>query len=135
MNKAITLALPILGMLLLLSCNSNHHSGEIELNNGEKWKVNEEMKPHIIKGSEILAEYIAQEDTDYESLAESLKTQNKNLIKSCTMKGESHDQLHKWLHPHMGLIANLSKADDLEEAKGIISQIDESFNTYQAYFE
>ena len=37
----------------------------IELDNGQKWKVNEEMKPFLLKGKEILNEYIQNEDNDY----------------------------------------------------------------------
>jgi len=32
-------------------------SGEIELENGQKWVVNEEMKPFIIKGEELVNTY------------------------------------------------------------------------------
>lgn len=125
----------ILGMALMVACNSNHQSGEIKLNNGEKWKVNAEMKPHIEEGQRILYDYKEQSDTDYKALATSLEGQNTKLIKSCTMKGESHDELHKWLHPHMGLIGELSNAGSVEDAEGIISQIEASFKTYQNYFE
>lgn len=135
MKKVQNLILMIAGITFILACNFNHQQSEITLNNGEKWKVNSEMKPHIEKGSEILNEFISQKNTDYQALADSLKTQNNNLIKSCTMKGESHDELHKWLHPHMELIEQLSNAPNLKEAEGIISQIELSFKTYEKHFE
>ena len=73
--------------------------------------------------------------TDFQELAKALKTQNSSLIKSCTMKGASHDELHKWLYPHIGFIKSLSSTNDSKEAEKIIIQIKESFETYQKYFE
>ncbi|HMS50766.1 MAG: hypothetical protein IT272_02045 [Chitinophagales bacterium] len=135
MKQIQKLVLMIVGMAIFFACNTNHSKGELKLNNGEKWKVNEEMKPHIEKGNEILKEFISKQDQDYRKLAESLKEQNNALIKSCTMKGESHDELHKWLHPHMELIKKLSNVRDSKEAGGIISELEKSFETYYIYFQ
>ena len=122
-------------MFLLASCNSGQGVEDLTLNNGEKWQVNAEMTPHIEQGNEILNDYLLQDNNNFQELATALKTQNNSLIKSCTMKGESHDELHKWLHPHMKLIEGLSKTSDPEEAKSIIKQIENSFNIYNDYFE
>lgn len=128
-----------ISILTLFACNSESHSTDhtsdaISLNNGEKWPVNAEMKPFIEKGHEILAEYEATNGTDYKALANDLKEQNGQLIKSCTMKGEAHDELHKWLYPHMESISNLAKAQDANQAKEQISQLKKSFETYHKYF-
>lgn len=93
------------------------------------------MTPHIERGHEILTAYIAQQGTDYKTLAESLKNQNDSLIRSCTMQGESHDQLHQWLHPHMSLINDLSKAGNEAEAEALVQELEQSFDRYQTYFE
>lgn len=133
MKKLRKLILALLGIGLMVACNSPQ--GDITLNDGKKWKVNAEMKPHIKKGNELLVEFISSKDDDYQKLAENLKTQNNSLIKSCTMKGKSHDELHKWLHPHMELIEKLSNADSTAEVEETISQLEKSFNTYQTYFD
>ncbi len=124
----------IIMIFLFAACNS-HHGGELTLNNGQKWKVNAEMTPHIAKGHEVLTNYLAQNGTDFQTLAAELKTHNNNLIKSCTMDGKSHDELHKWLHPHMELIGDLEDANSPDEAKAFIAQIKQSFLTYSDYFE
>jgi len=128
-----------ISLMVGLACHSDHSSDhkttDINLNNGAKWKVNEEMKPHIEEAKRILNTYLSQNQSDHQSLAESLKMHNNALIKSCTMTGESHDELHKWLHPHMKLIEQLENTDDSEEAEKIIEQIQESFDTYKNYFE
>ena len=135
MKRIKKLVLMIMGVTLIIACNSNHQKSDIELNNGEKWEVNDEMKPHIEKGNAILDEFISQNSEYYQKLAENLTTQNNQLIKSCTMKGESHDELHKWLHPHMKLVEELSSAKDFNNAKKIISKLESSFNTYHNYFQ
>lgn len=128
------LMLAFTALLFLAACNSAP-TGDLKLNNGEKWAVNVEMKPHIEKGNLILHDYLAQNESDYKKLSADLKAQNDQLILSCTMKGESHEELHKWLHPHMELIAQLEAATDENAAKTIVTQLEASFNTYQNYFQ
>jgi len=107
----------------------------IQLINGEKWVVNEEMKPHILEAENILNDYIKNNLSNYKTLAEQLKAKNSGLIKSCTMKGESHDELHKWLHPHVQLIETLEKCTNNDEAAKVIEQLNASFETYHQYFQ
>jgi len=123
--------------LLATSCGNTHksHNQEavhIELNNGQKWKVNLEMTPYILEAEQILLQY---NDNDYDALAEQLKNKNNRLIKSCTMDGKSHEELHKWLHPHIQLIDALEDAENKEEADKIISELKVSFQTYHNYFQ
>ena len=108
---------------------------DIELNNGEKWQVNEEMKPFVNQSEQLLDDYKASEAQDHKALAEQLKDENNKLIKSCTMKGKSHDELHKWLYPHIGMIEALHKAEDKDEAEVVIADLEESFDTYHTYFQ
>lgn len=141
MSKEIIVIL--LGVFLIVSCESetkekaenSDHDTAISLNEGQKWKVNPEMMPHISKGQEILNDYHSKEENDYKKLAQNIKEQNNALIKSCTMKGESHEELHKWLHPHIKLVEDLSKAENESKAELIISQLDDSYKTYNQYFE
>ncbi len=110
-------------------------SNEIKLNNGKKWAVNEEMKPFILDAEIILNEYLEIEASDYQTLASQLKEKNKGLIQNCSMKGASHDELHKWLHPHMDLIDLLAKSESNEDAQLIVQQLEKSFDTFHLYFE
>ncbi|MCO5291494.1 MAG: hypothetical protein M9959_07140 [Chitinophagaceae bacterium] len=106
----------------------------LELNNGEKWKVNDEMKPFVQKGEELVNTYIQKGKTDYKTIAEQIKDQNSQLIKSCTMDGKSHDELHKWLHPHLELVKELENESNVEKVHEIISKIQYSYNLYHQYF-
>lgn len=109
-------------------------SEAIELNNGEKWLVNEEMKPFVLKGEELVNTYIQNNQTDYKVLAQKLKDQNSQLIKSCTMDGKSHDELHKWLHLHLNIVKTLENETDATKANEIVSQLQHSYQEYHKYF-
>lgn len=150
MTKSILATLVI--SLLMFSCTNkaatdqsvaateatNHEEqqhGVMELNQGQKWLVNEEMKPFVIEAKEILETYVAINSSDYKTLATQLKEKNSGLIKSCTMKGESHDELHKWLHPYIQLLDKLSKAETKESAEEIIQEVQQSFQIYNSHFQ
>ena len=128
----------ILISFLAFSCNNTsahdaeHNEETIEFNEGLKWKVNTEMTPYILTGEQLLTDY---DNGDYKALAQQLKDENNGLIKSCTMEGQSHDELHKWLHPHLVLVDALSKAESEEKANEIINELTESFEIYHTYFQ
>lgn len=105
------------------------------LNDGKKWLVNEEMKPHVLAGKESVQNFIDSEGSDYLALAESLKEHNQNLIKSCTMTGTPHDVLHEWLAPHLDLTKELEDAaDNKEEAEALVAKLQESYEEYENFF-
>jgi hypothetical protein len=111
-----------------------NHSTEMKLNNNEKWPVNTEMKPHILQAEELVNSYLETHNTDYVGLAQKLKELHTNFIKSCTMNGASHEELHKWLQPHTALIEKLEKTTTPEEGKQTAQQVVASFQQYHNYF-
>lgn len=113
----------------------NETSEVIELNNGNKWLINIEMKPFITEGQKLVAEFLKTNNTDYKSLAKNLIEQNNLLIKSCTMTGKSHDELHKWLEPHLKLVEDLEATTDATKAKEIVSKIEQSYQSFGNFFE
>lgn len=108
---------------------------KIELDNNEKWAVNEEMKPYVMQGEELVNSYLQTNNTDYVGLAKQLKDLNNKLIKSCTMDGKSHDELHKWLHPHLELVGKLETSRDAENGKVVAKQVSDSYANYHQYFK
>lgn len=126
-----------------MSIEADHHDDHdhdhdgtevLALNSGEKWVVNEEMKPFVMKGEEMVQNYIKTDSKDYKALASKLKEVNGQLIKSCTMDGKSHDELHKWLHPHLELVSTLEQASDSNEADKTVHELKASYDTYAEYF-
>lgn len=109
--------------------------GPIELDNGQAWKVNDEMKPYIESGETLIKNYLNTNGEDYKTLATQLKEENGKLIKSCTMDGKSHEELHKWLHPHMELLDKLDQADSQDAAKEVIQELINSMGVYHKYFQ
>jgi len=117
--------------------NKEVHSSDgnqILLDNGNRWKVNPEMIPHLQASEQALKSYQKNNGSDYKQLAAEMKEHNDQLISSCTMKGESHEQLHHWLHPHLKLVKALSEAENEETAEGIIRKLEASFEEYHNYF-
>ena len=151
MNNIKSTSFTLLLFVLLTSCanKSDKHAHDesattqqheeesktLYLNNGEKWLVNEEMKPYILDAESILNSYVANGTNDYKQLATQLKEKNAALIKSCTMSGESHEVLHIWLHPHLALTDSLMQASSIEEANKTITALQNSLTSYHAYFQ
>lgn len=112
----------------------NHADGTMELNNGTKWMVNEEMKPFVQQGADLIQGFLEQEGNNFQELAERLEQQNSQLIQSCTMEGKGHEELHKWLHPHIDLVGQLAAESNSEKALHIVHNLQESYAQYQKFF-
>jgi len=116
----------------------NHHNDEseaIELNNGEKWKVDANMITHIHNMENDIISFTEIKQKNYKSLSEKLQSNIDLLTSNCTMKGKAHDELHKWLLPYIDLVKELSEAKDPTEAEKQFQNIQTSFNTFNQYFQ
>ena len=140
-------------VVLALSCNSgsketeknnetptettvkaeHHHDEheEIVLNNGEKWKVDDNMMEHIRNMEKDVTAFAGNSDKNYAQLVTNLKTNLDLLTSNCTMKGQAHDELHKWLVPYMELVDNLEK----EASEAQFKAIQNSYTTFNQYFQ
>ena len=131
----------IAALLLTVACGStNSQEAEkveynITLSDGNKWIVNEEMKPHIEKGEYFINDYIENKKTDHVELAKNMKEANNHLISSCTMEGESHDELHKWLEVHIKFLNQLKSAKTEAEINKAVANLKASFEAYHTYFQ
>ena len=118
---------------------NNHHlddeSEAIELNNGEKWKVDANMITHIRNIENDINHFANVEQKDFKSLAEKLQTNIDLLTSNCTMKGKAHDELHKWLLPYIDMVKELSEAKNETEASEQFKNIQTSFSTFNQYFQ
>lgn len=122
------------------SANHKEHlhdeeSEAIELNNGEKWKVDSNMIIHIRNMETDINSFIKVEQKDYKSLSEKLQSNIDLLTTNCTMKGKAHDELHKWLLPYIDMVKELSEAKDKTEASKQFENIQTSFTTFNQYFQ
>ena len=152
--KKITILIPVIS-LFLFSCGNtsnekskeqtetvtheeHQHNAEIqtiELNNGEKWKVDANMITHIRNMENDVISFAKVEQKDYKSLSEKLQSNIDLLTSNCTMKGKAHDELHKWLLPYIDLVKELSEAKDETEAAKQFQNIQTSFTAFNQYFQ
>lgn len=135
--KKWTLGLILIPLIIAAACSNAAEDLEkgLHLNDGQKWSVNVEMKAPIAKAEERLQYFLDHDEEDYTGLASDLKEYNQKLIQSCTMKGESHDALHKWLHPHLDLVKKLASVEDSAQGQIVLKEIQSSFDTYHRYFQ
>lgn len=116
--------------------NEHHQHDEVQtiyLNNGEKWEVNDDMMPAILHMEESINTFSGSEEKDFKALAGILKEDIDLLTSNCTMTGQAHDELHKWLLPFIDMVNTLSEANNLN-AEEIFNDIQNSFNTFNQYF-
>ncbi len=113
----------------------DEESEVIELNNGEKWKVDANMITHIRNMENDVNSFAKVEQKDYKSLSEKLQSNIDLLTSNCTMKGKAHDELHKWLLPYIDMVKELSEAKDETEASKQFENIQFSFTTFNQYFQ
>ena len=152
--KKITILIPVIS-LFLFSCGNtsnekskeetetvthgeHQHNAEIqtiELNNGEKWKVDANMITHIRNMENDVISFAKVEQKDYKSLSKQLQSNIDLLTSNCTMKGKAHDELHKWLLPYIDLVKELSEAKDETEAEKQFQNIQTSFTAFNQYFQ
>ncbi len=152
--KKITILIPVIS-LFLFSCGNtsnekskeqtetvtheeHQHNAEIqtiELNNGEKWKVDANMITHIRNMENDVNSFAKVEQKDYKSLAEKLQANIDLLTTNCTMKGKAHDELHKWLLPYIDMVKEISEANDETEATKQFEKIQTTFTTFNQYFQ
>ena len=51
------------------------------------------------------------------------------------MKGESHDELHKWLIPFIKLRKELSGIKDMNEGAAIVDKLEAEIEIFDIYFK
>ena len=152
--KKITISLTVISLFLFSCSNTSNekskqqtetvtheehqHSDDvqtIELNNGEKWKVEGNMITHIRNMEIDINSFANVEQKDFKSLAEKLQSNIDLLTSNCTMEGKAHDELHKWLLPYIDIVKELSEAKDETEASKQFKNIQTSFTTFNQYFQ
>ncbi|MFD2552237.1 hypothetical protein ACFSQP_10455 [Bizionia sediminis] len=113
----------------------NHWMQEIKLNNGVKWTANPETNEGVVRMQSVLTTSNLKDLNDYHTIAGALNKEKNYVIKECTMKGPSHDNLHVWLLPLIEKIDALKEANTLAEAQHIYKSIEQNVNAYDDYFE
>jgi len=113
----------------------HHETSAVQLNDGEKWEANLETTDGIKKMQDIMTAFTDKESPKaYVSLKENLETEFTTIFEKCTMKGESHNQLHNYLKPILSLFDDFV-ADDLDINKKSYDTMNTHLSHYSNYFE
>ena len=130
-NKAST------SQLDSVSSKDEHHheaSEAILLNGTEKWKVDENMIVHIRNmEAEILA-FDAANNSNVQALANKLAESLDLLTSNCTMKGQAHDELHKWLLPYIELVDEIKEKGNASNGDMYHQKLKDAFEQFNLYF-
>jgi len=118
-----------------VTTEENHHHDESEaivLDNGNKWKVEESMLIYIRNIEHAVNNF---EGKDYTVLAKIIDKNLIDLTSNCTMGGQAHEELHKWLVPFIRLSEQFDVATELAEQEKIYNDFKTSFVEFNTYFE
>lgn len=108
----------------------------LHLNNGEKWKANEETTASIKRMFDIAKVDIEEGRISYyAAMGERLNIEIETLFKECTMKGEEHNQLHLYIVPLIDKFGSLEFVSNEDEAMILQKDILKDLNNYHNYFE
>lgn len=112
----------------------NSWINEIKLNDGKKWEANKETTEGVDKMLDLFENPDLKTTEDFHNLAAKLNELKNYLVKNCTMKGESHDNLHIFLHPLIEKIEALGTVTNTDEGYKISESIIENLKYYYTYF-
>lgn len=108
---------------------------DLILNNGEKWEVNASMKSVIDQIGLTTNEFSGITVQDHVDLSDSLSILISELTMNCNMKGQAHDELHKWLLPFIDLNKQLKKIDQLNKGKELTTELKHELTIFNNYFQ
>ena len=114
---------------------STQWMNDIQLNDGSKWEANIETTEGVIKMQKLLKTQATTTIEEYHLIANKLNAMKNKVVKECTMKGASHDNLHIWLYPLIEKVTALTESNHISDASKIKQSIVENLNAYSDYFE
>jgi len=113
-----------------------HHDGRaLQLNQGKKWKVDDHMMDEIRKLEIIIINAAVADPMNLDNIADSLIVHLDLLTSNCTMQGQAHDELHKWLVPFIDLVNEFANYEDKTVAVSQLDEMKEKFKLFNSYFE
>ncbi len=153
MKKPFNLILVFIAITLLISCgkqkeeNHEHSQSEkteehqhkeennLSLNSGELWIANMETTQGIDNMIALMSSFSDKESVEaYAKLKINLDKEFGSILKKCTMKGESHDQLHNFLVPMQEMFEGLASSD-LKICKDSYDTLNDHLKEYPKYFK
>jgi len=123
---------------------ADHHEGHdheasdaLMLDNGKKWMVDDPTRMHVANMEKAIQDPAAEKAdmAFYQTLAGFLKENIGKLTADCSMTGQSHDELHKWLYPFIESTKEFSEAKNTEQASASLTKLKQSLTEFHEFFE
>lgn len=112
---------------------SNPH--DLILIDNQKWVIDEGMRVSIDSIDWRLEAFNGVTLEDYKVLSTDLSLHAKTIISSCTMQGQAHDELHKWLIPFINLRKELDSISDPTQGQEITAKLTNEITIFKTYFK
>lgn len=129
-------------LLLFLMSTSAHAQVEsvwqevvINLNDGQKWVVHEDMLPLLNTSFELISNSDVQKKGQYQKLAKKLLKLADRLADVCYLEGDGHAYFHAWYVPYYGLLKELRDELFVVDARTIIEDLRRGTRMYHLNFE
>lgn len=136
----------VITILFNLSCSEQQKSEKnntsekttikFVLNDGKKWQMDEHTRTSIKNLDNLLnSQDVIKSVEGFNQFGKKMDDELILLIRSCTMDGKAHDQLHIFLGYFYPLVQSLKKASEISSAEKIVSEMKELFVQYHKYFK
>ncbi|TGM52258.1 hypothetical protein EHQ95_11345 [Leptospira vanthielii] len=123
--------------LISFSFSCHEHSGSKfpELNNGKAWLADKSTRLGFQKMDEQFHHANSLESIeDYHKQADQILSIINEILSSCTMTGQGHEELHKYINLLLEEV-HIMKGNDIGLAKKAKSDLVEKITRYSLYFE
>jgi len=119
--------------------HDHHHEQQevIALDNGNKWDVPDNMMVHVRTMQEGMRNHLAKPESerDVQAIMVVLDNAIEGMTSNCTMRGQGHDELHKWLVPFIEMAEELSESTDHAEQARMVGVLADALTEFDSYFE
>ncbi|PJZ86449.1 hypothetical protein [Leptospira harrisiae] len=123
--------------LISMTYSCHEHSGSKlpELENGKPWVADESTRIGFQKMNELFHHANSEEAIEeYHKQAEQITSIINEILSSCTMTGQGHEELHKYINLLLEEVHTM-KGNDINLAKKAKSNLIEKISKYPLYFE
>ena len=107
---------------------------DIRLNGKKKWLVDPEMMVSIRKMEAEINSFDGTSMIEYNNHAKTISELIGALTSNCTMEGEAHDELHKWLLPFIDLNDELLESTTVKNSASIVENQRNEIQVFNTFF-
>ena len=101
----------------------------------KRYRIDPPMMVHLRNLEQTVKSARPSSVEEHHRVAESLQSDIKKLIQSCSMKGEAHDALHDWLVPFINGVDEYSGSNEPKELSRHLKELRQTFKPFNASFE